>query len=77
MPESLCNAVSCSVSFRSICIKQQFLHKPWCLSAFGTAQKHIVKTGVYIYLATIAVFLISNGLYLTTVYDEVDDPKIL
>lgn len=30
------------------------------------------KTGIYIYLATI--FLISNGLYLTTVYDEVNDP---
>lgn len=77
LPELLCSVVWCSLSFCSLCINQQFIHKPWCLSAFGTAHKHTVKKEVYIYLVTIFVFLISNGLYLTTVYDEVNDPQIL
>lgn len=32
---------------------------------------------MYIYLATIAVFLISNQLYLTTLYVKVNDPNEL
>lgn len=54
-----------------------FFRNPGAFLALGTAHKHTVTTGVYIYLATISVFLISNGLYLTTVYDEVNDPDTL
>lgn len=88
LKKSALKAVECRWHFISrsvelLCIIHSFcprsansLQKTWCLLAFRIAQKHTAKTGAYIYLATISVFLIWNGLYLTTVYGKVSDPNI-
>lgn len=66
----------CHISYSlSFCSRSaNLIQKPWCLLAFGTPHELTVKTGVYIYLAITSV-KISNRLYLTTVYDEVNDPN--
>lgn len=54
----------------------KFLHKPQCLLEQHTSRQS-KQEYIFIYLASISVFLISNGLYLTTMYDESNDYNTL